>query len=82
MTTGGIGMFAYGVTIGWLSILFVVPPLRSNWRCLAFAAALCSACIVLSWWYDGLHAANVVALGLPAGAFGAIFIRFSHAVRQ
>ena len=55
MVTGGFGMFAYGVVIGWLSIMFVVSPIWSNWRPLAFAAALCSACIVVSWWHDGLQ---------------------------
>ena len=76
MVTGGFGMFAYGVVIGWLSIMFIAPPIWSNWRPLAFAAALCSACIVLCWLYDGLQGAVVVAFGLPVGAFGAISIRF------
>jgi hypothetical protein len=78
MTTAGLGMFAYGAAIGWLSILFIVPPISSNWRALAVAAVLWSGCILLCWWYGGIFGAGVAAPGLAAGALGAIAVRFDH----
>ena len=82
ITSSGFGAFAYGAAIGWLCILFLVPPISSHWRALAFAALLGAAAVELCWWHGGAHGAAVAALGLLAGALGATTIRFSHSVRR
>jgi len=80
MTTVDVGIFVHAAAIGWLGILFLVPPIGSRWRPLAFAAALCAAGIMLSWWFGGHAGAAVAALGVAAGALGAASIRFNHIV--
>jgi hypothetical protein len=66
------GAFSYGAAIGWLSILFMVPPFPLNWRPLAFAAVLWFGCILLSWWYAGISGVLAVVPGLVAGMLTAI----------
>jgi hypothetical protein len=82
MTTSGIGVFAYGAAIGWLCILFLVPPISSHWRALALAALLDVAAIGLCWWHGGARGAAVAALGVLAGALGATLVRFNQAVQH
>jgi hypothetical protein len=82
MTMVDAGMFAHAAVIGWLALLFIVPSALSSWRPYALALVLGGACLMLSWWFGGPAGARVAALGLTAGACGAISIRFDPIVRR
>jgi hypothetical protein len=76
-----LGPLGFAVVLGWLGALTIahVQTARAgalSWRAVAFAAALGVGGAALEWRHLGMEGLRLLALGVAAGAMGALLVTF------
>jgi hypothetical protein len=80
MIRSAVGGLGFATVLGWLGALTLAHAQAGSaarcWTAIAFAAALGLGGAGLEWGYFGAEGLRLLALGLAAGASGALLVTF------